>query len=48
MMSRPKLLRLGGFAVMYADERLQALCKSDESHGEGAVLEYLGNAVVLG
>ena len=32
---------------MYADERLKALCKSDESHGEGTVLEYLGNAVVL-
>ena len=45
---KTQLLRLGGFAVMYADKRLKALCKSDESHGESAVLEYLGNAVVLG
>ena len=33
---------------MYADERFQALRQTDEAHRERAVLEYLGNAVVLG
>ena len=43
---RAQLLRFLGLSVMLADQRLEALRKADEPHGQRAVLEHFAHFVV--